>query len=418
MAWLAVAVVVLPGAALALALGRRLDAACAVVASVTVGMVAMIVWFALADLVGIRWSATSLLVPAVVAIVVLSIRRAAIVPITREGGGWLAAALALAVAHAWILSRIPAFGWDFRYIWGLKARVFAAAGGHAWGWLAWPPNTFAHPTYPPLWPDLLAIGPMLGASAGQTAAAWNAVLVVALAAACWTASAGAPPPLRFAAAIVGALAPVIFTRTVQHSGYAEPLLAVLAAAALAWLAALGEGKGPVAPLAVVTVALALAKNEGLALAVAVAVAALLSVRGHSKFAVPGAVALTAGWWLASLAAHRVSDQHLNLDPIRAVGRVAAMPGAVASSASAEVIVLGIAWVAALFALRGPALRGVRTALTLFAVAVIAAYATSTDGLAWQLGVTLSRVLAAPLPGVVALAIGASWRRGPTEQEPA
>lgn len=332
-------------------------------------------------------------------------------PFVRDGSGWMAAALALALAHAWVLARVQAFGWDFRYIWGLKARVFAAAGSHAGGWLAWPPHSFAHPTYPPLWPDLLAIGGILGASVSETAAAWDAVLVVALAAACWMAAAGAPPSLRFVAALVGAVAPVIFTRIAQHSGYAEPLVAVLAAAALASLGGREDDARQVGLVPILAAALALAKNEGLALAAGIALAALLTAPRRGGLAVVAAVSLAAGWWFAFLATHGVSDQHLNLDPSRTLRRLEALPKAFTATATVEVALLAAAWVAALIALRGPALRGVRLALAVFAVGAIGAYATSAEDLAWQMGVSLSRVLAAPLPGVVALAIGASWRRG-------
>jgi hypothetical protein len=406
--WLGVAVVVVPGTALFLAWQRRCEPAQALLGSIVTGIAATEAWLALLGFLGVRWSTTLVLVPAAVGTVAIVVRRRLPLRCCDNGFGYFLAVVLAAGIPAVALARVPAFGWDFRYIWGLKARVFAFAGGHAASWLAAPGNGFAHPAYPPLWPDLLAVGHILGATVANAAAAWTALLVVALAVACWVGAAGAPSRLRVLAALAGAFAPVIFTRDVGHSGYAEPLLAVLAALALAALANLEDGPEWTALAALATAALALAKDEGLALAVAIALAALATAPRRARLALGGVVAFPIAWWLAFCLYHGVSDRRLDLDPSRVLARLGALPREIAGVATLEVGALALAWVVALIALCGARMRGVRIALALFGAAVVAAYATCSDDLAWQLATSLGRVLAAPLPGVIALAIGSSW----------
>jgi hypothetical protein len=45
----------------------------------------------------------------------------------------------------------------------------------------------------------------------------------------------------------------------------------------------------------------------------------------------------------------------------------------------------------------------------WAVAVLAAYLSTTEGLAWHLATSADRVLAAPLPGVLAFVLAARLR---------
>ena len=52
----------------------------------------------------------------------------------------------------------PAFGWHFRYVWGLRGLVSALAESHMSPWMVWFPNHWFHPDYPPAWPDLLSAG--------------------------------------------------------------------------------------------------------------------------------------------------------------------------------------------------------------------------------------------------------------------
>ncbi|MFZ5787245.1 MAG: hypothetical protein ACOY3Y_12450, partial [Acidobacteriota bacterium] len=119
-------------------------------------------------------------------------------------GVWAIAATCAAIPSAILAAGRPAAGWDFRYLWGLKAAVFAGAGHHDPSWLAWPAHAFAHPDYPPMWSDLIATSIRFGADPAAAAAAWQAPLVFALAASCWHAARGAPAGLRAAAAAAGA----------------------------------------------------------------------------------------------------------------------------------------------------------------------------------------------------------------------
>ncbi len=191
----------------------------------------MTAWLAVLQLAGVRWSVGTLAVPVVAAVILLL---AMPPPVRRPAGdGRLWAGLAAAaVAPAVLLAAAaPVGGWDFRYIWGLKARAFALAGAHDASWLAWPGHVFAHPDYPPMWPDLLAAAVLAGGEATRAAALWHAVVVAALAAACWWAAGAAPPRVRALAAVAGAWAPVLLLPA--YAGYAEPLLALAAVVALA-----------------------------------------------------------------------------------------------------------------------------------------------------------------------------------------
>jgi len=150
---------------------------------------------------------------------------------------------------------LPAWGWDFRYQWGLKAKVFSLFGGHAPSFLAWPEVAFAHPAYPPLWPDGLALAMNLGASVQSAASTWTALLRLGLAAACWSLAKDAAPFWRALAAVSAFFAPVIFRPS--FSGYAEPLLAFLLACTV-----LAAEAGPSSSLALAGSLLGLAKAEG------------------------------------------------------------------------------------------------------------------------------------------------------------
>lgn len=70
----------------------------------------------------------------------------------------------------------PAFGWDFRYVWGLRGLVSALAESHMSPWMVWFPNHWFHPDYPPAWPDLLSAGT---GPAVSVVAVWGIAVVAA-----------------------------------------------------------------------------------------------------------------------------------------------------------------------------------------------------------------------------------------------
>ncbi len=379
----------------------------ALVGSTLAAVVLTVAWMGCLDAFGVRWSPAWLLLPLPPALALGLTRRRR--PVTGRGGRlWPGVAAAAVAARALASVATPAFGWDFRYIWGLKARVFALAGGHDPGWMAWPGHHFAHPSYPPGWSDLLAAGAVLGVPVDAGAAAWQAALAAALAAACWQATAACPQWLRALAAAAAAWSPVIGDP--RHSGYAEPLLAFLAAVGLSALAGVArQEQGAMAALAAATAALALTKNEGAALALGL-VAGAAAVGGLRR-AWPPLVSLAAAVlvWRATLPAGLAAgDSDLAPSLAGAARHASELPAALAAALAttpALALVL-VVWSLCVASWWGAGLRGVRVAVAIWAIAVLAAYLSTTRELSWHLATSADRVLAAPLPGVLALVLGA------------
>jgi hypothetical protein len=338
----------------------------------------------------------------------------------RRPDRWAVWSLAMSLPQGIRLAVDPAYGWDFRYVWGLKARVFAAAGGYDWGWLAWPGHAdFAHPDYPPLWPDLLAAPALLGADVRVAAALWQGLLALALAAACWWAARAAAPALRTLAAVSGAWSMVIFEP--RHTGYAEPMLAFAAVVALASLRDLARKEpGCLLPLTGAVAALALTKNEGMALAVGVVAGAVVTVRGRGLVAalglIPGAI------WRVVAGCHGITGEPLGLAPVALAHRLAALPASFAETLHTPTVLIPAAvWLLALAGLRARDARGVPVALAVWFLAAIAVYTAGESDLHWWLATSLDRVLAVPLPGVLAIVVvglGAPGRREADAAAPA
>lgn len=379
------------------------------------GTLGQVAWMAALDLAGVRWSLPLLLTPGAVAIAAGLARRrvpgreaasgrAAFAPGEWRWGGLAAVA---ALAHAVVIAAAPAFGWDFRYIWGLKARVFALAGGHDPTWLSWPPYAFAHPTYPPLWCDLLAGGAITGAPVAVTASAWQAVLAIALAAGCWECSRGAAAPARALAAAVGAWSPVVFWP--RYSGYAEALLALLVVAAFCGLDRIASGELDAMPTLVASVAaLALVKDEGAALALGVALATVRLIGLRRAVPVLCGFAVPVACWHLFLANAGVRQSAYLVSLPLALRHLAELPASLAAAVKLKFAVVALAGALAALGLRGPRLRGVRLALAVWGLAVAGAYLTTTADLTWHLFTSLDRVLAAPLPAVLAISLRAGW----------
>ncbi len=414
-AWVAVLPVLLLGWGLTRLVTADAGVPATVTGAVVWGTLGQVAWMAGLDLAGVRWSLALLLIPAAAVTAAGLARRRATGSATgsaraafssgeRRWGGLAAVA---ALAHAGVIAAAPAFGWDFRYIWGLKARVFALAGGHDPTWLSWPPYAFAHPSYPPLWSDLLAAGTFTGATVAATAAAWQAVVAVALAAGCWECSRGATAPARALAAAVGAWSPVVFWP--RYSGYAEALLALLVVAAFCGLDRIASGELDAMPTLVASVAvLALVKDEGaaLALGVALATARLIGLRRAVPvlcgFAVPFAC------WHLFLANAGVGQSAYLVSLPLGFRHLAELPASLAAAVKPKFAAVALAGALAAPGLRGPRLRGVRLALAVWGLAVAGAYLTTTANLSWHLFTSLDRVLAAPLPAVLALSLRAGW----------
>lgn len=414
---LAIAAVLLVGATLWRAAARYQAALPALPGAVAGGTLAVTAWLSMLQLAGIRWSPVALAVPVVAAAGLLLL--APRPPAAERSGserGWAWAAGLAATPAALLASGGRVGGWDFRYVWGLKAEAFAQAGAHDAAWLAWPGHVFAHPDYPPLWPDLLAVSPLLGGDVTRAALLWQGILVAALAVACWWAADPARPWVRALAAVVGAWAPVLLLPA--YAGYAEPLLALLAVIALGALRRHGpEAPGGAWVLAGAIAALGLAKNEGTALAVGVALAGVRAARGRDRLVVAAGLLPVVAWQAFRLA-NGVPGESLRLSPALVAGRLAELPLALMRTLRIDTAVLLVIWVLALVALRGRELGGVRLALAVWGLAVLATYTAGAPELAWRLDSSLDRVLVGPLPATVALALAAAPSlRGGARPEP-
>lgn len=414
--WISVLTVVALGWGLARLLGGG-DRGPVVLANAVVwGSVGQVVWMAALDLAGVRWSALVLAAPAVAVttVAIIATRRratggnaAAGVRHTAAERRWGLVALAAAGVHAAAVASLPAFGWDFRYMWGLKARVFALAGRHDPGWLAWGPNGLLHPSYPLLWPDLLAASATGGAAVTASAAAWQAVVVTALAAACWACTRGAAAPARALAAVVGAWAPVLFWP--RYSGYAEPLLCLFLVVALRHLDAIADaGLDAMPTLAVSVAALALVKDEGMALALGVVLAAVVTARWRRSLPVLCAGLVPVLCWQIFLVHAGIGRGEFVLSLPVALRHLREFPRALLVAVTPKMALVVLVGLLAAPGVRGPRLRGVRVALSVWAVAVAGAYLTTGSDLSWHLFTSLDRVLAVPLPAVVAFSLRTGW----------
>ncbi len=408
-AWAPVALALIGGWGLARWHRRLPGAPGTVTGSVLWGVALVGAWLLAADAVGVRWTPIALALPALLAagsaVRVRPLPRA-VDPLTRRWG--VVAAIAVGARAAWVAA-VPAFGWDFRYVWGLKAKVFALAGGHDFGWLAWAPNVVAHPDYPPLWSDLIAAGVVFGGDPGRTAAAWQALLVVGIAAACWEASAPAPMPVRTLSATLGGWAPVIFTPTIAYSGYAEPLLAFAATAAVGALPLLSRRLGGAwLTLVPACAILTLTKNEGAALAVALVLAVWATASRPAALAAAGAAAAPLALWRAMVALHGVQGYPSDLSPAWVGDRIAHFPGELAAVATPTLVALLLVWGAALTAIGRTQGRGIWIVVGVWASSVVAAYLTSPLGLDYMLRFSLDRELVVLLPVIVATALKAAY----------
>lgn len=326
------------------------------------------------------------------------------VPLAVRAGGHLvthppslaAAVTAIAVVLlAAARASVPAWGWDFRYIWGLKAKVLALHQGFDWGWLAWPAHQFAHPSYPPLWSTLLAGGVLLGGGVERAAAMWAGLLTVGLAAGCWALVGSRPPWARMLAALLGALSPGLWSA--DRSGYAEPLLAFLLVAAALSL----QQKASGATVGLAMAGLSLAKQEGLVWAVLLALFGWASLPARVRLAAGGGVLVGVGWLLIT-AAHGVGGPSFVLHPAHWGQRALLLPQAMLTgldwrSWAVLAAVVISAWCC-------PPGAWVRRATAAFAVILLLQYLCGSHDLGWWLSTSLGRVLSVPLPALIAVAL--------------
>ncbi len=375
--------------------------------AVLLAVVSTGVWMVVLDFAGIPWGPLSVAVGWLPGLVLLvrSVRPA----VAGIGAGlrpspWALAAAGMVAARGVLVGAVPAFGWDFRYIWGLKARVFVLAGGHDLAWLAMPGHLFSHPGYPPLWPDLVAAGMIGGAPAGQSAAAWGVLLVLGLGAACWRLARPAGTATAALAAGVGAWFPGLLAPAVTSSGSAEPLAAFLFAAALGGVAGREEGKR-LWMTALALGGLGVVKREGMILAAIALVPFVRRVPGRWRAALAVIVAVPAVLWQITVSLAGIPRIATLLEPDWLLERLVQLPRAVAAGGTA---VLALEALALVLVLAVPSEKGTHSLRFLTAVwltAVFGAYLVSPFDLPWQVATSLERVLAIPVPALLAAALG-------------
>ncbi|MGQ9752516.1 MAG: hypothetical protein ACUVRE_07795 [Thermoanaerobaculaceae bacterium] len=286
--------------------------------------------------------------------------------------------------------RFPGWGWDFRYIWGLKAKVFASFGGHDLSWLGQPEVLrFAHPGYPPLWPDTLALPVLLGLPVETSAGIWTALLRLGLAGVCWHLAKGGSQAL---AAAMGFLAPSLFRP--GYSGYAEPLVAFLLGCSLL----LFQEKGSFLPSLGWTL-LPLAKGEGLLWLLCLGGASLWGRRKFPKIAFLASLLPALVWYFQI---SMVLAQPVPVILSRFLQRLSLFPQAFFGLGQ------GAVWMS-LAVLLAVILAWRRTPLALatvaFAGGLVIVYLLGSPPLPWWLEHSWARVMAVPLPLLLATALG-------------
>ncbi|OYW07024.1 MAG: hypothetical protein B7X11_00600 [Acidobacteria bacterium 37-65-4] len=325
--------------------------------------------------------------------------------------GWLLLAAIATLGRAAVLFARGAIGWDFRYLWGLKAKTFALAGSSVASWSAWFPNVWHHPDYPPLWTDLLAFGIRLGGTPDRVAGAWGALLFVGLVAACWDNCQGLTRPLQLTAAAVGVAAPIVLLR--ENLGNADLAIAFLAAVALGSLNRVAQRLQPqpatLLTLSVAIVGLCLTKNEGAALALGCVIGVAATAPRRSIVVTALSLAVPVICWHLFLTLHGIPVEPRSLNPFAWLKAAKETAWWLQGHALTLSGLLLFAWFLALVSIVRRVSSGVLVAVAVWWLAVATAYATSLEGVLWQLSTSFDRVIAAPLPGVVTLALAASSR---------
>ncbi|MFN3412949.1 MAG: hypothetical protein ACK42L_02685 [Thermoanaerobaculum sp.] len=346
-------------------------------------------WFLLLALIGIRWQPWLAALPLLVGLALAFLHVGTLRLALQSRPAHAVAAVVALVA----VSRLPAWGWDFRYQWGLKAKVFTAFGGFASAWLANPEVSFANPHYPPLWPTLLAFAMHLGHSAEHAAGMWTSLLRVGLASACWSLAFRGEPWQRWLAAALGFLAPVLFRPF--FSGYAEPLLAfLLASAVVVTTSERGPSTGPLWGLYSL---LGLAKGEGLLWL------ACLGAVGWRRWEKPQRLAfllsfLPALAWFSWALRNAPGTGVVELIWERFVPRLLELPSALLH-AGPEALLAVLAFGLAVLASWGHTPLAKASLGFAFGLAVV--YLAGPYPLPWWLANSLVRVLAVPVPALLA-----------------
>lgn len=202
--------------------------------------------------------------------------------------------------YVWSATRDAAWHWDFRAIWGLKARVFFEARGIDWHFLGSRWNAFAHPDYPLLLPMNYAY---VALANGDWSDRWIGIhsAAFALALLLIVREEAARVTTRHKAAAI-TMATTAFALSPQI-GLADGVLIAFGGAALLLIR---RGDDPAFRHATILLGLAAAtKNEGMTLCVAAAIALVVARTPLRRLAQLWPALLIAAPWLVLRAAHHL-----------------------------------------------------------------------------------------------------------------
>jgi hypothetical protein len=223
--------------------------------------------------------------------------------------------------YVWYATRVAASHWDFRAIWGLKARMFFEARGIDWHFLGSRWNAFAHPDYPLLLPlndayVALAAGEWSDRWIGIHAAAFALALLLIV-----REEAARETTPHKAAAIT--LATTAFALSPQI-GLADGPLIAFGGAALLLIRRSGDTAFRHA--AILLGLAAATKNEGMTLCVAVVIALIVARTPWRKIARLWPALILAAPWLILRAAHHLPTDLATPGMLgRLTARVTALP---------------------------------------------------------------------------------------------
>lgn len=357
-------------------------------------------WLALLALCGLSWKPWWAMLPLLLGLVLATCRVGAL----RHQLQSQPVQAGLVALGLGVFSQLPAWGWDFRYQWGLKAKVFAAFGGFHAAWLGNPEVAFANPQYPPLWPTLASFAMTFGASAEEAAAIWSALLRLGLASTCWGLAAAGDPWKRWVAAALGAFAPALFRPF--FSGYAEPLVAFLLAATV--LVTTEKQQPQPGWLWTSASLLSLGKGEGVLWLACLGAMGFPRWEGKQRLAFALSCLPAVAWlfWVHNVLPEK-SLLEVRWEQLGA--RLFSLPEALLQ-AGPEAFLALLVFALVVFAGWGRTL--LPGASLAFALGLGVVYLTGPHPLSWWLANSLVRVLAVPVPALLAPALAAGTTKPP------
>lgn len=359
------------------------------------------------SMAGIAWSATALIVGAVVvaALSLVGVRKTFYVPPLRWWNVGDLFTLALVAGYTRLALASAPVEVDFIFMWGIKAKKFFFARGIDWAYLKDPINWGCHPDYPQLVPFVFDVHALLGGgwddrSLGLVNVAFGAAALLVIRG--WLAEEISAPWSVVASAM---LMPLVFS---PYMGMAEGAIIAYSIAALLHLRS-----GQTLRAAVFLGFAAFTKNEGLALIVAVAAGLVATRRWRELPRLAPALAIPLPWlflrWLHQLSTDLMEGSVLTrlvahlADPWPIFEAMKRHP------AGSLLFWLGIA-TACLLSFRN--VIGKERFLTVVIATqllfFVAAYFISPRGIEWHVQWSWERIVRQLMPAVALLAVYTSW----------